>query len=85
MGGKIIRASYSGLDNSDPEAFAQALWSATLPTPGSLSGKSGVILIDLIAPDESPAPHHREGLRIVAERVYQDAVPWIVVAIAVRE
>ena len=52
--------------------------------PGSLSGKSGVILVDLIAPGESPAPQHREGVRIVAERVYQDASPWIVVAIATR-
>jgi len=52
--------------------------------PGSLSGKSGFIFVDLIAPGASPAPHHREGHCIVAERVYQDAMPWIVVAIAAR-
>jgi hypothetical protein len=52
--------------------------------PGSLSGRSGVILVDLIAPGALPAPHHRERLQIVAECVFHDAVPGIVIAIATR-
>ena len=52
--------------------------------PDSLSGRSGRVLVDLVEPGQSPAPHHREGLSIVEERVYQDASPWIVVAIAAR-
>lgn len=50
--------------------------------PGSLSGRCGSILVDLVAPGASPAPQHRAGVRIVAERFYRDASPWIAVAIA---
>jgi len=64
----------------DPSHFDDVI----VAPPDSLSGSSGRILVDLVASGESPAPHHREGLSIVVERVYQDASPWIVVAIAKR-
>jgi hypothetical protein len=50
--------------------------------PGALDGRSGCIVVDLVEPGAMPAPHHRELMRIVCERTYQDASPWIVVAIA---
>lgn len=50
--------------------------------PGVLTGKSGVVVVDLVEPGGAPATHHRQTLQIAAERTYQDASPWIVVAIA---
>jgi hypothetical protein len=48
---------------------------------GILSGNRGHIVVDLVEPGARPAPHHRAMMRIVAERTYRDASPWIVVAI----
>lgn len=47
-----------------------------------LTGKSGVVMIDLLEPGATLATHHREGMQILNERVYQDAAPWIVLSIA---
>ena len=49
---------------------------------GILHGRGGCIVVDLVEPGARPAPHHRELLRIVGERIYEDSSPWIVVAIA---
>ncbi len=49
---------------------------------GILTARTGRIAVDLVAPDMPPAAHHRELLRIVDERTYRDAVPWILVAIS---
>lgn len=53
-----------------------------VPPPNSLGGRFGSILVDLVSPGEPAVQRHREGIRIVAERVYEDAIPWIIVAIA---
>jgi hypothetical protein len=67
----------SGPRITDTSAFDDVL----IAPPGSLSGKSGCIVVDLVALGARPAPHHREIMRIVDERIYQDSMPWIVVAI----
>jgi hypothetical protein len=63
---------------NDPSAFDDVL----VVSPDVLSGKRGCVVVDLIEPGGRPAPHHREQMRIVDERIYQDSSPWIVVAIA---
>lgn len=49
---------------------------------GVLNGLRGRIVVDLVEPHIRPEAHHRATLRIVEERTYKDASPWIVVAIA---
>lgn len=49
---------------------------------GVLHGRGGYVMVDLVEPGAQLAPHHREMLRIVDERIYRDSSPWIVVAIA---
>jgi hypothetical protein len=63
---------------NDASAFDDVL----VVPPGILHGRGGCIVVDLVEPGARPAPHHRETLRIVDERIYQDSSPWIVVAIA---
>jgi len=63
---------------NDTSAFDDVL----VAPPGVLHGKGGCIVVDLVEPGARPAPHHRELMRIVGERIYQDRSPWIVVAIA---
>ena len=62
----------------DATAFDDVL----VVSSGILHGRGGCIVVDLVEPGAQPAPHHREMLRIVDERIYQDSSPWIVVAIA---
>lgn len=50
--------------------------------PGVLHGIGGYVVVDLVEPGAHPAPHHREMMHIVDERIYRDSSPWIVVAIA---
>ena len=49
--------------------------------PGILTGRSGKIAVDLVAPGTPPAAHHRAMLDVVEERAFEDAVPWIVMAV----
>jgi hypothetical protein len=63
---------------NDTSAFDDVL----VAPPGVLHGKGGCIVVDLVEPGARTAPNHREMMRIVGERIYQDCSPWIVVAIA---
>lgn len=56
---------------------------ALMVSIGVLSGLSGEVLIDLLAPGEQPSPVHREfpNQQIVAERIFKDAAPWIAIAV----
>ena len=63
---------------TDSSAFDDVM----VAPPGVLSGRRGCIVVDLVEPGARPAPHHREMMRIVAERIHKDSSPWIVVAIA---
>lgn len=62
-----------------PEGFTSVL---RVP-PGTLTGTSGSVLIDLIEPGHSPAPQHRDPAShtIVLEETYRDVSPWVVVAV----
>lgn len=63
---------------SEPGAFDDLI----IAPPGVLTAKTGRVVVDLVEPGCPVALRHREPLFVVEERVYKDAVPWIVVAIA---
>lgn len=65
-----------------PQNYTAAL----IVSEGVLTGLQGQVLVDLVEPDHSPAPHHREipGMKIHSEQTYKDASPWIVIAAAVQ-
>jgi len=62
-------------------------YTAALIVPeGVLRGLQGQVLVDLVEPGHSPAPHHREipGMTIHSEQTYKDTSPWMVIAAAVQ-
>lgn len=61
----------------DPESFDHIL----IAPPGSLTGRSGSVFVDLVEPGQQPASHHLEGRHVVAQVVHDDDAPWIVVSI----
>lgn len=61
----------------DPESFDHIL----IAPPGSLTGRSGSVVVDLVEPGQHPASHHLEGRNVVAQVVHDDDAPWVVVSI----
>lgn len=62
----------------DPESCDHIL----IAPPGSLTGRSGSVFVDLVEPGQQPESHHLEGRNVVARVVHEDDAPCIVVPIA---
>ena len=62
----------------DPGAFDDIF----VVQSGVLAGRTGRVVVDLVEPGARPAQHHRELLNVIDQRIYEDAIPWIVLAVA---
>jgi hypothetical protein len=59
----------------DPEAFSDVL---EVP-PGILESRAGVVVVDLVEPGVEPLAWPFTAGKTVSQKVFKDAVPWLVI------